>query len=300
MMKFSRGAQEQMANPHGESGVKLSCIYLAVILSAVSPLVAASPLTNPFFPFDNGTGRDQHVPLDDQAELVKRTDYAGLGFTGTQHIPEMLQALESRGLKMFTIYVAARIDDEPGYDPGLPEAIRQLQGHGTVIMLTVNGSAPDGDARATSEVREIADMAAASGLRVALYPHIGMYVGRVEDALRVVKNVDRPNVGVAFNLAHFLAAKDEPNLDVRLRDALPHLFMVSINGADHEGGWDRLIQPLDRGEFDVYALLQKLVTLGYHGPIGLQCYQVPGDREENLNRSKAVWRKFIARMAEEK
>jgi sugar phosphate isomerase/epimerase len=281
--------------------MKLASILLATVLWAATPLVAASPLTNPFFAFDNGAGRDEHVPLEDQAELVKRTGYAGLGFTGTQHIPEMLQALESRGLKMFSIYVAARIDGEkPSYDPGLPQAIRQLQGHGTVIFLTVNGSAPDGDARATAIVREVADMAAASGLRVALYPHIGMFVGRIEDALRVVKNVDRPNLGVTFNLAHFLAAKDEPNLDVRLRQALPHLFMVSINGAEHEGGWDRLIQPLDRGEFDVFTLLKKLVALGYQGPIGLQCYHVAGDREENLTRSMAAWRKFTARMAEEK
>jgi sugar phosphate isomerase/epimerase len=281
--------------------MKLSSVFLATILWVAAPLVAASPLTNPFFVFDNGTGRDEHVPLEDQAELVKRTGYAGLGFSGTQHILEILQALESRGLKLFSIYVGARIDGEkPSYDPGLPEAIRQLQGHGTVIWLTVNGSAPDGDARATAVVREIADMAAASGLRVVLYPHFGMFVGRIEDALRVVKNVDRPNLGVTFNLAHFLAAKDEPNLDVRLREALPHLFMVSINGADHEGGWDRLIQPLDRGEFDVCGLLKKLVAMGYHGPIGLQCYQVPGDREENLTQSMAAWRKFTARMAEEK
>ena len=184
--------------------MKLYSILLAVILWTVAPLMAASPLTNPFFAFDNGTGRDQHIPLEDQAELVKRTGYAGLGFTGTQNIPAMLQALESRGLKMFSIYVAARIDgDKPSYDPGLPEAIRQLKGHGTVIWVTVDGKAPDGDARATAVVREIADMAAASGLRVALYPHFGMYVGRIEDALRVVKNVDRPNLGVSFNLCAF-------------------------------------------------------------------------------------------------
>jgi sugar phosphate isomerase/epimerase len=281
--------------------MKLSSILLAMILWTAAPLAAASPLSNPFFVFDNGTGRDQHVPLEDQAELIKRTGYAGLGYTGTFHIPEMLQALESRGLKMFSIYVAAYIDgDTPHYDPGLPVAIQQLKGHGTVIWLTVRGNAPDGDARATAIVREIADPAAASGLRVALYPHVGMYVGRIEDALRVAKNVDRPNVGVTFNLAHFLAAKDEPNLEERLREALPHLFMVSINGADHEGGWDRLIQPLDRGEFDVYGLLKKLATLGYNGPIGLQCYQVPGDHEENLTRSMAAWRRFQARMAEEK
>lgn len=281
--------------------MKFSSILLATILWAAAPLVAASPLSNPFFVFDNGTGQGQNVAPEDEAELAKRTGYAGLQFSGTQHVPEMLQALESRGLKMYALYTGARIDgDKPSYDPGLPEAIRQLQGHGTVIFLTVNGKAPDAEARTTAVVREIADMAAASGLRVALYPHFGMAVGRIEDALQVVKNVDRPNLGVTFNLCHFLAVKDEPNLDVRLREALPHLFMVSINGAEHEGGWDRLILPLDRGEFDVYALLKKLVDLGYRGPIGLQCYKVPGDREENLTRSMAAWRKFSARMAEEK
>jgi sugar phosphate isomerase/epimerase len=264
------------------------------------PLRAAEGLTNPFFAFDNGTGRDQKTPPEDQAELVKRTGYAGLGFSGAQGVPEMLKALESRGLRLFSIYVASRVDGEnPGFDPALPEAMKQLKGHGTVIWLTVQGKSPDGEARATKIVREVADMAAGSGLRVVLYPHIGFYVGRIEDALRIRKLADRPNVGVTFNLAHFLAAKDEPNLDLRLREALPFLEMVSINGADHEGDWSRLIQPLDRGEFDVYGLLKKLRSMGYNGPIGLQCYQVSGDMEENLRRSMTAWRNFSRRLAAE-
>jgi hypothetical protein len=60
----------------------------------------------------------------------------------------MLQALESRGLKMFSIYVAVRLDgDRAGYDAALPEAIRQLMGHGTAIWLTVQGTAKDGEER---------------------------------------------------------------------------------------------------------------------------------------------------------
>jgi sugar phosphate isomerase/epimerase len=270
---------------------------LTLCLAALIPFAHAQQLNNPFFAFDNGTGRDQKVPLDEQAALVKRTGYAGLGYTGALHIPEMLQALESRDLKMFSTYVAVHLDgDHPGYDPALPEAIRQLKGHGTAIWLTVQGNPPDGDATAVRMVREVADLAAASGLRVVLYPHLGLYVGRVEDALRIRKLVDRPNVGVSFNLTHFLAVKDEPNLDQRLREAMPYLEFVSINGAEHEGGWDRLIQPLDRGAFDVFGFLKKLVALGYKGPIGLQCYQVPGDREDNLKRSMAAWRGFQDRI----
>src|SRR5436305_14912723 len=98
---------------------------------------------------------------------------------------------------MFGSYEAVRVDgDKPGYDAALPEAIRQLKGHGTVIWLTVQGTSPDGDARAVRMVREVADMAAESGLRLVLYPHLGLYVGRVEDALRIRKLADRSNVGV--------------------------------------------------------------------------------------------------------
>jgi sugar phosphate isomerase/epimerase len=274
----------------------LKVLWVAAGLAAM-PVAQGQKLTNPFFAFDNGTGRDQKLPIAEQAELVKRTGYAGIGYTGALRVPEMLQALEGRGLKMFSIYVAVRVEpDKPAYDAELPEAIRQLKGHGTVIWLTVQGTGADAEQHAVQRVREVADMAAASGLRVVLYPHMGFYVGRIEEALRMREKVDRSNLGITFNLTHFLAVKDEPNLDQRLREAMPYLEMVSINGAEHEGGWDRLILPLDRGAFDVFGFLKKLVAAGYKGPIGLQCYQVPGDIEENLRRSMAAWHKFQDRM----
>jgi len=65
-------------------------------------------------------------------------------------------------------------------------------------------------------------------------------------------------------------------------------------------GWDRLIQTLDRGSFDVYQVLVTLRRLGYTGPIGLQCYGVKGDRRENLKRSIGAWRGFVERMAAER
>ena len=58
-----------------------------------------------------------------------------------------------------------------------------------------------------------------------------------------------------------------------------------------------MIQTLDRGEFDVYRLLKALRERNYDGPIGLQCYNVPGEPEENLARSMAAWRRFWGRLA---
>lgn len=246
----------------------------------------------PLYVFDNGAGRGV-LTLDEQAELTKRTGYAGIFYSGTKDIPTLLAAHDKRGLKLLGIYTGMNVaDPKPAYDPGLPDAIRQLKGSGALITFTINGKAADGDAIALPVLLDVCDKAAAAGLKVALYPHYGFHVARIEDALRLIAKANRPNLGLVFNLCHWLKSGDEPNLAARLKEALPHTLMVSINGADHEGDWDRLIQPLDRGAFDTRAFVRTLDALGYRGPIGLQCYNVKGDREENLLRSIRAWRAF--------
>ncbi len=261
---------------------------LIALLLTIGPLWGGS-LDNPFFVFDNGAGRGE-LPLADQAQLIQETGFAGVGYSGAKNIPEMLQALDARGLKMFSIYVSAD-------DPGLPEAVQQLKGRDTLILLTLTKQVADNDERAVALVQRAADEAARSNLRVALYPHYGFYVGKISEALRVARKAQRKNVGIVFNLCHWLREGEPSNASARLREALPLLYGVSVNGADTEGDWDRLIQPLDRGEFDVYGFLRTLTDLGYSGPVGLQCYNVKGDRRENLMRSMAAWRVFRVRMA---
>ncbi len=68
-------------------------------------------------------------------------------------------------------------------------------------------------------------------------------------------------------------------------------FVVTINGADQGGrNWAKLIQPLDRGSYDVAIVLRKLQALRFAGPIGLQHYGIGGDARENLAQSMAGWR----------
>jgi len=258
------------------------------LFAAAAMMHAAGPL----YVFDNGVGRGT-LTIEEQTELTARTGYAGIFYSGTKDIPKLLAAHKARGLNVLGIYTGMNVADaKPGFDPGLPEAIRQLKGSDALITFTVNGKAANGDDIAVPVIREVAAMAAEAGLKVALYPHFGFHVARIEDALRVREKVGASNLGIVFNLCHWLKSGDEANMAVRLKQALPHTLMVSINGADHEGNWDRLIQPLDRGAFDVRSFLQTLKTMGYIGPIGLQCYNVKGDREENLKRSISAWRAF--------
>jgi sugar phosphate isomerase/epimerase len=263
-------------------------------------------LANPFFALCMDTHDSKHRSLKEQAEMLKELGYAGAAHLWLDQVPERLRTLDEQGLKLFQVYVAVNIDPaKPKYDPRLKEVVGLLKGRDTILGLLVQGgppSAEDRDGRAVEIIRQVADVAQESGIRVALYPHAGDWCERVEDAIRVAKKVDRKNVGAQFNLCHWLKMGDETNMEPLLRQALPHLFVVTINGADHAdraSGWDRLIQPLDSGTFDIYKFLKTLHDMGYKGPIGLQCYGLGGDARAHLARSIEAWRKLSARIAAE-
>lgn len=260
------------------------------------PPAIEAGLSNPFFVFDNGLRG-----VEQPEKVLKEVGYDGMGASGLRVSP-LVKRYQEAGLKVFSTYIGCQFDKTPPYDPYLKETVKELKGTDVVLWLTVRGG-PRGrhDEKAVAVVREIAELAAASDLRVALYPHTGFYVATTADALRVVKKVDRKNVGATINLCHELMTDQGPKLDATIKEAMPHLFLVSINGADVKQpgySWDRLIQPLGQGDFDVCDLLEKLKTAGYCGPIGQQCYAVKGDPMANLKQSIKAWREYSARLAQ--
>ncbi len=256
----------------------------------------------PFYALHNGIKDDKHPTFEAQARMLKELGYDGTSHSGVEDIPALLAALDKHGLKLFTLYVGAWLDgDQPKYDPRLLEAIRRLKGRETMIWLTIRSkkhkpSTPAGDARAVEIVNELAAACEKSGLKIALYPHTWFWLERVEDAVRIAQKTGRKDVGATFNLCHWLKVDKPETLDERLRLAKDCLFQVTINGADTSGGWDRLIQPLDHGSYDVGKVLSGLKAIGYAGPVGLQCYAVKGDKRENLARSMAAWRRLWAKV----
>ncbi|MHC4532817.1 MAG: sugar phosphate isomerase/epimerase family protein [Planctomycetota bacterium] len=211
----------------------------------------------------------------------------------------MLEELDKNDLRMFAVYLGANIDtDQKSYGPELKEAIKLLKGSNSILWLYIQSkklkpSQPEGDAHAVKIIREISDMAADAGLRVALYPHHAFWLEKVADAIRVAKKVDRKNVGVTFNLCHWLRTEDEKDMRSLIISAMPHLFVVSINGADSGGkDWKQLIQTLDRGTFNIGRFLRTLKRAGYTGPIGFQGYGIGGDAYDNLRRTMEAWRKL--------
>jgi sugar phosphate isomerase/epimerase len=265
--------------------------------SASSP-----PFRHAFFVMENGVKDEKHPTAESQARVVKELGLDGMSVeTGLDGIPERLAALDREGLSLFAIYTPAWLDgDKPKYDPKLPEVIKQLKGRPTVLWLTLQSvahkpSTEEADAGAVEIVREVADLARESGIRIVLYPHAFFWMERAGDAVRIARKVDRKNVGMTFNLCHWLRFERPETLEARLQTAKPYLMHVTINGAEESGdNWERLIQPLGSGAYDVSRVLKVLKKLGYGGPVGLQCYGVKGDKYDNLKRSMAAWRAMVA------
>jgi sugar phosphate isomerase/epimerase len=260
--------------------------------------------TNPFFAFCIDTHDAKKRNLEQQAQLLKELGYDGVGHLWLDNIPERLKTLDAAGLKLFQITI--RVDITPGkqaYDPRLKEVMPLLKGRGVQFVLLMSGlkpSDPAGDPRAVEIVREIAALASEAGAQVLLYPHSNMWMEKVQDAVRVAEKVDRPNVGVMFNLCHWLRVSKDRNYRSLLVQAMPRLWAVSICGADEfddKPGWSRYIQPLGRGTFDMAAFLKTLRQLGYTGPIGLQCYGIPGDARDHLAESIKAWRHYQQELA---
>ena len=238
--------------------------------------------------------------------MLKELGYSGLGGAAGEGV--MAVALEGEGLKFYNGYLTLNFAAErPGLDDRLKGKIDGMAGHGAALWLAVGkveiggkavgNSAVEGDAVVVAKVGEIAEYAEGKGVRVALYPHAGLWLERVEDGVRVAGKVGRDSVGMTFNLCHWLKVEGgERDVVEVLKVAMPKLMFVTINGADggetKAMGWDRLIQPLGSGSYDVGAFLKKLEGVGYVGPVGFQGYGIRGEPREILGRTMEAWKKL--------
>ena len=274
-------------------------VALVTMLLAVSSSAAGANAAPEFFVMDNGVGRGKWTP-EQQARTLKELGYAGISYNYTK--PEDLalwqEAFKREGLKIYGLYFLTSVGQPQPYDPRLPEAIRMLRGTGTALWMTIGKPNTSGDhgEEAVELVRRIADLARESGVRVALYGHAGFHMANATDALRLAAKVQRPNVGTTINLCHEFMSGRADQLDETLQAVAPSAILASINGVD--AGAQQYILRLDQGSFDTMLYLKKLLAAGYIGPVGLQCYNVPGDIRENLAANIAAWRKIISRLDE--
>jgi hypothetical protein len=259
-------------------------VALSTAVAWAAPQGGATNVFAPaFFAFQNGVGS---MALEDEAAMLKALGYDGVSQVkhGGERLASRIAAYDKVGLNVLSIYL--NVNDKPI----AADVVKPLANRDAMIELTVRQMTP----ATIDAVRATAAMAAEMHIRVALYPHDGFAIATMPQALQLIADVDHPNLGVMFNLCHFLKGENIRDLESVLEAAGPQLFGASISGATLGGTtWAELIQPLDQGDFPQTRVLKTLKRLNFNGPVGLQCYAVPGDKRLNLKRSIAAWKKAL-------
>lgn len=265
-------------------------------------------LKNSFFVFNNALNKADipFIPFAEQASILKKLGFDGIEHRETPRILEALEALQKQELKMIADYVKIDIDQKEPYLADWKQTIPKLKGTGIILWVHIHSAKFKPSDEAADNIivpvlQELADFSKSYGVRLAIYHHVGFLAEKVEDSYRLAEKVNRENVGSVFNLCHFLKTDSEENLEKVINLTFPKLFAASICGAD--GGdtkkmdWDRLIQPLGKGSFDVYRVVELLADKGFKGPIGIQCYNLKGAPETYLTQSSEALKMFKQKYA---
>jgi sugar phosphate isomerase/epimerase len=239
-----------------------------------------------FYAFQNGVSFGS---FENEAKTLKELGFDGISQVnaGGEKLAERISEYDKVGLRVLSIYL--NVDDKP-IDA---DVVKPFKSRGSLIELTIRKMTSN----TVEAVRQTAEMAASMKIRVALYPHHGFAVATMPQALDLIAKVNHRNLGVMFNLCHFLKNEKAEDLESVLEKAGSHLFAVSTSGANLGGaGWGDLIKPLDQGNFPQARLYGVLKKLKFKGPVGLQCYGVRGDKRTNLKNSIAAWKKIVTEL----
>ena len=262
-----------------------------------------------FFPYVASIHDSAKRSLDEQAALYRELGFDGvgelaqeLGFGGGGHpqgatIAQRVASLEKQGLRLVLATANIRLGAPQPIDLAkIEQAMPALAKTGTILGVLLGGDRnADLDAKAVGILNQIADIAKPHGVQIAIYPHAGDYAQTVAEATRIAEKVNRPQqVGVIFNLFHWMLVDRTRDLKTALTAARPWLKVVQINGSSDR---QATVLPLDQGDFDVQKVIDVLDEIDYRGPVGLFSYSIPGDARIHLTSSISKWRSLAAQGA---
>lgn len=288
-------------------------IFFVLILICSNSLLAQK-VKNEFFALHNIIrGDSTYNTFEKQVELVKNAGFDGIEINQIESFDGMKTALDKYEFKGSYFYIKLQLG-EP-MDNRIEKAINLLKGTNTIIapyILADNKrfkpNSPEGDSEAIRLLQIISVWSKKAGLQVAIYPHFSFYVERTDHALQLAKKVNRKNVGLSFNLCHWLATTsltERTDLKRHLKEINPYLKMMTISGAydvisQKKSIFDDYILPLGTGNFDTYDLLKYMVkTIKYKNPIGVQCYNIKGNKPQLITHTMTVWNGYKTRLENE-
>jgi sugar phosphate isomerase/epimerase len=286
-------------------------IFLLLLLCCFFEKTYSQKVKNDFFALHNIIRGDSiYNTFDKQVSLIKSTGYDGIEINQVESFDGMKEALDKHSFRASYFYVKINLDS-PYMDKRLEGYIRQLKGSKTIIapFIISNSRFTPGNGKADTLVvhlmRQLSDWAKLSGVQVAIYPHLGFYVERTDHALRLIQSIRRKNVGLSFNLCHWLATtrpEERSHLKQLLKELQPYVKMITVSGANDVISkskivWDDYILPLGEGTFDTYGLLKYCIKdLKIKVPISVQCYNIKTDKYQLVKNTIKVWRQYKTKL----
>lgn len=173
---------------------------------------------------------------------------------------------------------------------GLATSVRTAQRLGAKVLIAQAGDDLPGRSREEQHkalvdcLKAAADVLEGSGVRLGVEPlntlidHKGYYLSSTREALNIVDEVGRPEIGIVYDLyhSHVMGERIEDVLQQRVSR------VIHAHVADHPGRNDPGL-----GEIDLGHRLAWLYANGYSGAVGLE-YQPEGSTSEALDRVRAA------------
>ena len=166
-----------------------------------------------------------------------------------------------------------------------------------VIVGNKNKDATMEDAE--DAVGSLVDYASQHGVRTAIYPHSYCLINSIEEALPLVKKLNKPDLSIVLHLTHEMRAGNTLRLREVMQLSAPLISAITISGSNTEIDWtsrktmqNSTIMPLDRGDFDWTEFMDDAKSIGIDVPVTFINVLIADAPSDYLPRSMAAWRRY--------
>ena len=231
-------------------------------------------------------------PGDEFSSRIDSAAEAGLHFIEfwrwtDKDLDAIERKLNSTGLKVSSLVAEPMIPltdiaNREAWLEGLKQSVEVAKRLGAPVLIAQAGddlpglSRDEQRAALTDTLRAAADILKGTGVRLGVEPlntridHIGYFLGSTEEALDIVDDIDRPEIGIVYDIYHS-AVMDEKTEDV-IGDRISRVVHLHI--ADHPGRNDP-----GTGTIDLKHRLDWLYAKGYQGVVGMEYRPVKPGRD---------------------
>jgi hydroxypyruvate isomerase len=231
---------------------------------------------------------------DDFAQRIHLAKKAGLDavefwFWSNKDVDAIEAALKETGLSLSGFVAEPMIaltdaGNRETFLAGLDKTIAVAKRLGAKVLIAQAGNDLPGVSREdqhralVATLKGAADKLEGTGIRLGLEPlntlidHQGYYLSSTRDALNIIDQVGRPEVGIVYDLYHSYVMGE--GIEDVLGDRVSRVVHAHV--ADHPGRSDP-----GTGEIDLGRRLAWLFANGYDGPVGLE-YRPSGSTAEAL------------------